>query len=330
MSTSFHARLVNSPFADPALYLRFPYRGQAILFDCGEIHALTTRDLLKIQAVFISHCHIDHTIGLDHLLRNFLVQDRELKLFGPPGFIDQMQHRLAGYTWNLTRDYPLRIRVTEWGQRHHLECSFRAQNSFRQDSLREIPAPAPIYEDAFIRVTALALDHRDIPSMGYRLEEPQHLSIDKEALRHLGYSPGPWLSRLKEAILRNQEESLIEVALENGTSESRCAGALKSNLVRTRPGESLCYITDASPTEENRERILQLAREVDLLVIEACFPHAELERARKRHHLTAHLSGLWAREAGARRLLLFHHSRKFLALPDQLAIEAHTAFCPPK
>ena len=41
---------------------------EALLFDCGDLHPLTTRERLKIAAVFISHAHIDHLIGFAPLV----------------------------------------------------------------------------------------------------------------------------------------------------------------------------------------------------------------------------------------------------------------------
>jgi len=326
MSSRFHAELINSPFGDPGLYVRFPHRGQAVLFDCGELHALCPRDLLKIRVVFISHAHIDHVIGLDHLVRVFLPQDKLLCLCGPPDFIAQMHHRLGGYTWNLTRDYPLRLRLLEWGEEEFKETFLSAKESFSPSPVRRIPAGPILYEDEHIRVRAEALAHRDIPSLAFRLEEPVRLGIDKQALREEGLEPGPWLSRLKESLLGPVPPDELLVRRSDGTSASCPLPWLERRLVLRQEGTRLCYVTDASPCENNHRKILELARDVDLLAIEATFPHQELERARARHHLTAHLSGHWAKEAGARRLLLFHHSGKYAHTPQLLEQEAVCAF----
>ena len=72
----------------PALLLR---RGaDRLLFDCGEG---TQRQLLRsvglpdVQAVFLTHHHVDHWLGLPGMLKSFALRDRDapLTVYGPPG-----------------------------------------------------------------------------------------------------------------------------------------------------------------------------------------------------------------------------------------------------
>src|SRR5438270_11979612 len=77
----------------PALLVR--RGGQRILFDCGEG---TQRQLVRsvgladLDAVFLSHYHADHWLGLPGLLKTFDLRGREqpLTLHGPPGLRDLM------------------------------------------------------------------------------------------------------------------------------------------------------------------------------------------------------------------------------------------------
>jgi ribonuclease Z len=105
MTPQFHPSLVNGPFDDPAVYVDFLFERRALLFDLGDIRALPPRKILRLTHIFISHTHIDHFIGFDHLLRLCLGREKRLHLFGPPGFIAQVEHRLASYTWNLVESY---------------------------------------------------------------------------------------------------------------------------------------------------------------------------------------------------------------------------------
>ena len=51
MTPCFHPKLVNGPFQDPALYIDFLYQRRALLFDIGDITALSTRQIHKITEV---------------------------------------------------------------------------------------------------------------------------------------------------------------------------------------------------------------------------------------------------------------------------------------
>ncbi len=79
----------------------------------ANIGTLSPGSLMKITDVFISHTHIDHFIGFDMLLRAVLRRDVPLKIFGPANIINCVEGKLKGYTWNLIKDYPLKIEVFE-------------------------------------------------------------------------------------------------------------------------------------------------------------------------------------------------------------------------
>ncbi|HSD82088.1 MAG TPA: ribonuclease Z, partial [Solirubrobacteraceae bacterium] len=64
--------------------------GDKLLFDCGEgtqRQLLRTVGLPELDAVFLTHFHLDHWLGLPGMLKSFDLRDREapLDLFGPPG-----------------------------------------------------------------------------------------------------------------------------------------------------------------------------------------------------------------------------------------------------
>ncbi len=80
-----HPHLLNQPFGDPALYVELKGERSALLFDLGDITTLRAGKILKISRVFVSHMHMDHFIGFDHLLRLFLARDATLRVYGPRG-----------------------------------------------------------------------------------------------------------------------------------------------------------------------------------------------------------------------------------------------------
>ena len=98
MKPSFHARLINSPFEDPGLYVRIIREGRALMFDLGFTTHLSSRDILKTSDIFVTHTHIDHFIGFDNVLRTCLKKETPLRLYGPRGFIDCIEGKLKSYT----------------------------------------------------------------------------------------------------------------------------------------------------------------------------------------------------------------------------------------
>jgi ribonuclease Z len=71
--------------------------------------------ILKIRYVFDSHTGIDYLIGFYHLLRVYLKRDQHIALFGPPGFLANVEGKLGAYIWNLVKNYTndLELAVTE-------------------------------------------------------------------------------------------------------------------------------------------------------------------------------------------------------------------------
>ena len=67
---------------DPILLINVRPTGRGILIDCGQLHHLAKRVLRSIDAVFVSHAHMDHLMGFDHLLRHVLVAPRTIACYG--------------------------------------------------------------------------------------------------------------------------------------------------------------------------------------------------------------------------------------------------------
>jgi ribonuclease Z len=105
MTRTFRPRLVNGRFGDPALFVQIAHEREALLFDLGELTKLSSRDLLRVRTVGVSHMHIDHLIGFDALLRVNVGRHVTITLFGPRAFADCVGHKLQGYAWDLVDRY---------------------------------------------------------------------------------------------------------------------------------------------------------------------------------------------------------------------------------
>jgi ribonuclease Z len=325
MSWLVQPRLVNGPFDDPGLYIDFRYGRRAILFDLGDLGPLSSRELMRVSHAFVSHTHVDHFAGFDQLLRICLHRPGPLHLLGPPGFIDRVEHRLQGFTWNLIDETSVdfQIHVSEfWENRVARKALFPARRVFmRQEADHpNLPEHVVLSEDDF-RIEAVSLDH-SIPSLAFALRETQRVNVRRGVLESLGLPKGPWLGRAKSLIRAGTHDANLDIP---GVGSVALAD-LVEKLFFVGPGQSVAYVTDTAFTEENREKILFLAREADQLFIEAVFLERDHQLAADSRHLTAFQAGLLARKARVRDLNVFHHSARYLNEPVALRHEALWAF----
>ena len=333
MNPLFHPALVNGPFGDPALYIDFLFERRALLFDMGDLAPLSARKLLRVSHIFVSHTHVDHFIGFDHLMRICLGRDKRLHLYGPPGFVDQVWHRLAAYTWNLVQNYPTDFTVIAAEANPDgkgLVAEFHCMRGFPPEKVRSETFPEGVlYEEETFRVRTVFLDHR-IPCLAFALEEKSHVNIMKNRLAEMGLPVGPWLSELKQAVLREEPDHLpfkVWWRGKEGAGERLIPlGELKTDVLRIVPGQKIAYVTDAVYTRENAAKIVDLAQGADYLFIEATFLEEEAQRATERKHLTARQAGYLARQAGAARVIPFHFSPRYTGKEQLLRDEAEQAF----
>ena len=332
MNPSFHPRLVNGPLGDPALYIEMKFAGRAILFDLGEIQSLSPRQLLKITHVFISHTHMDHFIGFDHLLRILLGRNKKVHFFGPPNFINQLENKLAAYSWNLIESYPypLDLLVTEVHPNQLITAQIKSSQAFKMESGRETkPFDGIVHEEWSFSVRSAFLDHK-IPCLGFALEEKSHLNIIKAELDRMGLTKGPWLQDLKEAVWKGEKDDFLLQAtgLWTGKPEEQplSLGDLKNRILKITPGQKIGYVVDTIYNQQTREAIRDLILGADQLFIETAFLDKEGRRAREKNHLTARQAGILAGEAGVKRMTPFHISPKYSNDFEQVLEEAYSAF----
>jgi ribonuclease Z len=331
MNPAFTARLVNNPFGDPGLYIHLRWEGRALLFDLGQNDALPAAELLRVTHVFVSHCHIDHFIGFDRLLRLCLARDKKLVIYGPSGILDCVDGKLRGYTWNLVDNYGFVIEAAEIAPDRIRRAVFPAASAFRPEALIEAPLVDGVVldEPAFL-VRAAHLDHR-IYSLGFALEEKSHLNVDKDMLTRLGVPTGPWLSELKHALRRNEPDDYIVTARwreKDGVEHTRefSLYEVRGHLIKETRGQKIAYVVDTLYSPANAARIATLARDADLFFCESPFLTEDEEQATKRYHLTARQAGLLARAAGVKKLVVFHFSPRYAGQAERIYHEAQEAF----
>jgi len=316
------AALVNGVLGDPLLHLRLRHQRRSLLFDLGEGFRLPTRIAHQVTEVFISHAHADHIGGFLWLLRSRIGETGLCRLYGPPGLAAHIQGFLAGFLWDRIGDRGPRFEVGEV----HGGCLRRVRlQAGRPEAL--VLSETPLFEDilmaeAGFRVRYACLDH-GTPVLAFAFEPSLQINIRKERLAEERLAPGPWLTGLKQAILKGELDQLV--LLPDG--RQRPVAELAADLTLTSPGEVLVYATDFADKASNREALISLARGAHTLFCEASFLERDRSQAERTGHLTARACGEIAQAAGVRYLIPFHLSRRYEDEFERIYAEAGAA-CP--
>jgi ribonuclease Z len=333
MPRYFDPVLVNDKFDDAGLYVDLVFKRRALLFDLGDHAYLAPRKMLRVSDVFVTHRHMDHFAGFDSLLRLLIGREKTLSLYGPPGMIDAVEHKLKAYTWNLVDGYDgnLVIRAVEVDEKGGMcAAMFAGRSRFARTESECVQYPEGLLlKEPDLQVRATTLDH-GTPVLSFALEERLQINILRNKVEAMGLVAGPWLRAVKDAILGGaNDDARIKVtwrADAAGRPEHLPLGALKQEIVKTGPGRKIAYVVDCAFTVENEEKIIRLASNADIIFIEARFLDADAVAAAARRHLTARQAGSIARRAGAKRLVTLHYSPRYKGGGDLLADEAQKAF----
>jgi len=336
MNPSFSSYLVNDCFGDPGVYVEVRWSRRALLFDLGQNDALGSTRLLRAGDLFVSHTHMDHFIGFDAIVRVALGRGKRLRLYGPPGLIDNVNGKLRGYTWNLVDGYPLIIEVREFGRQEVLHATFHAANGFLPSEPTVHPSQADprsgvftVLEDPMFTVKAVALNHR-IPCFAYALEERFHINVNKQKLHDADLPVGGWLRDVKQYLWEGKPEDFRFTAVlfdEHRRMEREFVlGDFSRRFLTITRGQKLAYVVDTRYDEDNEAKIVALAKHADLFYCESPYLDIDAEKARDRYHLTARQAGIMARKAGVRELMVFHFSPRYTGQGEAIEQEAQEAF----
>lgn len=139
--------------------------GEKLLFDCGRgaVLRLSQADvpLRDIDALFLTHLHSDHVVGIPDLWLSgwFLGRDRPLRVWGPPGTREMTQHLFRAYTFD--------VRIRE-----------RPPDSLPSKGAEFVTTEVeqgPVYIRGHLRVSAFLVEHGHVkPAFGYRVDYLGH------------------------------------------------------------------------------------------------------------------------------------------------------------
>ncbi|NYT05221.1 MAG: ribonuclease Z [Methanomicrobiales archaeon] len=197
----------------PCLMVR---RGSdTLLFDCGEgaqQQMMRARTGFTIDALFITHWHADHFLGVPGLVQtlSFMERTEPLAIYGPAGVHDFVD------TVKALSKNPVRFSLVPIELRHGSVVPFSGY-----------------------RVTAVAA-HHGTASLSYILrEDPRPGRFNRERAVELGLSPGPLFGRLQ----RGEPVTFIKGGIETEIVPADVMGP-------PRPGRCLIYTGDTRPGAE--------------------------------------------------------------------------------
>ncbi len=252
-------------------------RGRFFLTDCGEG---TQRQLCRqhipferIDAIFISHIHGDHVLGLPGLLSTiaFATSRSAVRVFGPQSLAPMLKFFLSGF-----------------GEQSGVTVDFTPV---------KLSSPEVIFENRFMTVEAFPLNHR-VETYGYLFrEKPPRLNVRKSAIEEYGLGVAEICSLKRGEDLRRTDAGGNPVQL------------IRNADVTFTPytPRSFAYCSDTAPFPE----LSGWVKGVDLLYHETTYM-ADLEKeAAARYHSTSLQAARCALDAGVGKLIAGHYSSRY-------------------
>ncbi len=151
------------------------YRGEIILFDCGEGTQRQLRFInvspMKIKRIFITHWHGDHVLGLPGLIQTLAGNNYKdtLEIYGPSGTKERVKRLLEIFPFDTEIDL----------------------------KIREIKKDGIVFSNEFYEIIAMKLEH-SIECYGYSFKEKDKRKINKIKIKKFGLKEGPILRKIKE------------------------------------------------------------------------------------------------------------------------------------
>lgn len=260
-------------------------RDNLIMIDCGEGAQLAVRRM-KLKLMRLNHIFISHLHG-DHC-------------FGLPGLVSTMA--LLNRTNSLTI-HTFKDGAELFGQMLDYFCRERPfEVRFNIiDTHKRV-----IWEDDAMTVTSFPLVHR-VPAVGFLFSE-------KPKLRHI----------IGEKVKRLGIPHYAMNSLRQGYDWLTEDGTIIPNEQLTTPADHAISYAYCSDTKFSK-RVIKHVEGVDWLYHEATYDESLRIKAHKRYHSTALEAATVAHEAGVKRLILGHFSKRYLD-ETPLLNEARTIF----
>lgn len=315
-------RLVNGSTGDPALFVDYPGRDDALLFDAGENGSLTSKVLADLSAVFISHHHMDHFIGFDRIVRANLDLDKTVSVYGPDGTIRKIYDRIKSYDYPFFPFQKVVIKVHEVLPGRIRAAVLECARRFPEPEVGETEWCGPtVFDTSDLCVEAAFVDHTT-PCLAFALVEKPGVLPDPEALAAGSIRPGPWIG---EALRLLRAGAPGDTPLRIGAKRYTLQ-ALRAAYFAESAGARIAYVTDTAWSEASRPALLRLAHGASRLYCDAFYADDQRENAERHRHMTATQAATFAREAGAHELVLIHFAARYEGRYEALVEEARAIF----
>ncbi len=315
-------RLVNGSTGDPALFMDYPGKDNALLFDAGENGRLDMKRLGDLEAVFITHHHVDHFMGLDRIVRANLDRDKVLHVFGPTGTIRKVYDRIKSYEYQYFPFQKIVLQVHDLlpGRLRSalLECSRR----FPEPEIGEAEWQGPlIYENADLTIEAVFVDHT-VACLAFALVERTGYHPDPARLAAGALRPGPWVSEVL-SLLRSGAPAETQLEIHGGRFT---LGMLGEQYFAISRGARVAYVTDTAWSESVIPGLLKLARRAHRLYCDSYYAQAQSRQAATHRHMTATQAAEFAQLAKVDELVLIHLAPRYAEGYEALVEEARAIF----
>jgi ribonuclease Z len=252
-------------------------KGELMLLDCGEgaqQQMMRAKTGMKMTAIFITHFHADHVLGIPGLLQTIALQGREepLEIYGPR-YVDKFLHHLLALGY--------------------------AGRSFEVKAIEL--KPGDVVRRGGYEIRTIKTEH-NVLSIGYVLEEDKRPGrFNRERAIELGIKPGPLFAKLQSGRSITVEEK--EIKPEEVLGPSR-PGRKIVYTGDTRPCESVIeasknadlLIHDSTLSEETKEYAINYMHSTALEAAEVA------KEAGVRKLILTHLSARYSDLEGARKL----------------------------
>ncbi|MBK9448947.1 MAG: peptidase [Bacteroidetes bacterium] len=273
------------------------------LCDCGFGSDLTVKDCRDTAAIFVSHTHIDHFVNFGQVMRHQLAIGRRVIVCGPAGLAQHVQHALLAFNWNLLvyDDQAVSYEVREVHPDGRIRRFHLVTPTWVLAPLPDLEGPE-VYRDEAFAVTTAILDH-GVDCIAYLFACHSKVKVRAD---QCPYRPGKWMAELKAAFEESDGERLIIV---DGVTAIAAKDLFQ--YLEVEPGFRVAYVMDHAATETNFERIRGLCEHADEVYIEAYYSMDDAEMALKNKHSMAGMSGKVLREAGVKKAVPIHFSRRY-------------------